>query len=122
MPENAFFPSPTGTDLPKTNPPGAPPIDVTPKLSSLTEPGHWYWHDNTLYLYSEIPPDDMEVEVVSQLYVIDSNQKDYITIQDLAVRGGISAGVILQTTDHAILRNLLIDLYPTSRFCPTMRY
>jgi hypothetical protein len=99
---------PLGVATIETNPPGAPPIDVTPKLSSLTEPGHWYWHDNTLYLYSDIPPDDMEVEVVSQLYAIDSNQKDYITIQDLAVRSGISAGVILQTTDHAILRNLLI--------------
>jgi len=91
-----------------TNPPGAPPIDVTPKLSSLTEPGHWYWQDNTLYLYSEIPPDDMEIEVVSQLFAIDSNYRDYITIQDLAVRGGNSASLILQGTDHAILRNLLI--------------
>ncbi len=92
-----------------TNPVGAPPIDVTPKLSGLTEPGHWYWYDNTLYLYSDIPPNDMEVEVGAQLYAIDSNRKDYITIQDLAVRGGNSAGVILQyTTDHAILKNLLI--------------
>jgi len=91
-----------------TNPPGAPPIDVTPKLVSLTEPGHWYWHDNTLYLYSEIPPDDMEVEVVSQVYAIDSNQQDYITIQDLAVRSGNSASLILQGTDHATLRNLII--------------
>jgi len=93
----------------ETNPPGAPPIDLTPKRSSLTEPGHWYWYDNTLYLYSDIPPDDKKVEVVSQLYAIDSNQKDYITIQDLAVRGGNSAGVILEiNTDHATLRNLLI--------------
>ncbi|MFC1826962.1 right-handed parallel beta-helix repeat-containing protein [Thermodesulfobacteriota bacterium] len=99
---------PMGVATIETNPPGAPPIDVTPKLSGLTEPGHWYWLDNTLYLHSDIPPDDMEVEVVSQLYAIDSNQKDYLTIQDLAVRSGISAGVILQTTDHAILRNLLI--------------
>jgi hypothetical protein len=99
---------PLGLATIETNPSEAPPIDVTPKLSSLTEPGHWYWYENTLYLYSEIPPDGMEVEVVSQLYAIDSNQKDYITIQDLAVRSGISAGVILQTTDHAILRNLLI--------------
>jgi len=90
-----------------TNPAGASPIDVTPKLSGLTEPGHWYWHDNTLYLYSEIPPDYM-VEVVFRLYAIDSNQKDYVTIQDLAVRSGNSASVILQYTDHAILRNLLI--------------
>jgi hypothetical protein len=92
-----------------TNPAGASPTEVTPKLSGLTEPGHWYWYDNTLYLYSDIPPDDMEVEVVSRLYAVDSKQKDYITIQDLAVRGGNSAGVILQyTTDHAILRNLLV--------------
>jgi parallel beta-helix repeat protein len=91
-----------------TSPAIAPPIDVTPKLFSLTEPGHWYWHDNTLYLYSDIPPDVMEVEVVSQSYAVDSNQKDYITIQELAVRGGNSAGVILQFTDYAIVRNLLI--------------
>jgi parallel beta-helix repeat protein len=99
---------PLGVATIGTNPPGAPPIDVAPKLSSLKEPGHWYWHDNTLYLYSDIPPDDMKIEVVSQLYAVDSNQKDYITIQDMAMRSGISAGVILQTTDHAILRNLLI--------------
>ena len=39
----------------ETNPAGAPPIDVTPKPSSLTEPGHWYWYENTLYLYSRYP-------------------------------------------------------------------
>jgi parallel beta-helix repeat protein len=93
----------------ETNPPGAPPIDVTPKLSGLTESGHWYWYDNTLYLYSDIPPADMEVEVASQLYAVDSKQKDYIIIQDLAVRGGNAAGVILQyTKDHAIIKNLLV--------------
>lgn len=81
---------------------------VVSGTDSLTEPGHWYWDSNTLYLYSDTVPSDADVQVGTLARGIYSNGMQFITIQDLAVQGYQETGVYLKKTQDSTVRNLQV--------------
>ncbi len=87
--------------------PLAPPKVVnTPE--SLTQPGHWYWADGTLYLYSDIAPSSIAVTVGDKAYGILASGRRNLIIEHLTVRGANEVGVFLLNTNETVVRNLRI--------------
>ncbi len=72
---------------------------IAAATAGLTRPGHWYWDAGTLFLYSDVDPDTITVEVSSFDVGIHSNGKDYLVIRDLRVRGAGGIGVFLSNSD-----------------------
>ncbi len=85
-----------------------PPAEVSPKLSSLTRPGYWNWHDGTLSLHSDIHPAQANVRCSQLNYGIHTNSKQHITVRDLAIRGTNKAGVLVGGTNHALIENIQV--------------
>ncbi len=56
--------------------------NIIPSQASLTEPGHWYWQNNTIYLYSAADPNVIDVKIVQLETDIYSAQKDFSTMMD----------------------------------------
>ncbi len=85
---------------------GSPKVVNSPK--GLTQPGHWYWADGTLYLYSDIDPSSIAVAVGDKPYGILASGRNNLIIENLTVRGANEVGVFLLNTGETIVRNLCI--------------
>lgn len=95
-----------------STPLGVPQVGVSPE--GLNRPGHWYWQDGILYLYSDVDPSTIEVAVGEKSYGILAVGKTNLTLEDLAVRGANEVGVFLQNTIGSTFRNLQITGCGTS--------
>ncbi|GAF97878.1 unnamed protein product, partial [marine sediment metagenome] len=64
--------------------------------AACTGAGHWYWEDNVLYIYyTEDPDGAVDIETIKRDYCINGNSKDYVTIQNIDVKGGKVANILL---------------------------
>ncbi len=80
--------------------------NIITSLASLTEPGHWYWQDNTIYLYSANDPNVIDVKIAQLKTGINSAQHDYLIIQDITVQGYKGIGVYLTGTEGSVVQNM----------------
>lgn len=56
-------------------------------LAAVTSAGKWFWESNVLYLYSATDPSSTVVEYAVRSYGINTNGKNYLTIQNLSLKG-----------------------------------
>ncbi len=80
-------------------------------LSSLTEPGHWYWNpvDKAVYLYSDVPPAQIDIKIGLQNYGIRVSGSSFVTVKDIAVRGFNETGVMIYNCRNVTLENISVS-------------
>ena len=81
---------------------------VTPTLAGLTAPGHWYWDNGTLYLFSDADPDTISVEASLFVTGIDTNGRHDLVIRDLKVRGAGGVGILLSASDRVTVSGVVV--------------
>ncbi len=88
----------------------SPPGGLIVAVSSLTQPGQWYWDDQekSLYINSELNPSDENIELSQYRMGFNLSRLDYITIKDINLRGYKECGVYLYECNHINLQNLNI--------------
>ncbi|MCF6187687.1 MAG: hypothetical protein L3J49_09495, partial [Desulfobulbaceae bacterium] len=74
---------------------------------SLQKNGDWYWDSNTLYLYSDTDPTSI-VRISDLVTGIYAENKQYLTIQDIAVQGFQDTGVHLDNTNNSIVQRMQV--------------
>ncbi|MDH4317628.1 MAG: right-handed parallel beta-helix repeat-containing protein [Desulfobulbaceae bacterium] len=88
------------TGLEEQLPPMAPPLAVSHVLQSLLEPGHWYWAEGKIYLRDKKDPSAAQIRVSDLDYGINTKGHDYLTIENLAIRGAGTVGLFLLNSNH----------------------
>ncbi|MEA3468039.1 MAG: right-handed parallel beta-helix repeat-containing protein [Thermodesulfobacteriota bacterium] len=83
--------------------------EIISSLASLTEPGHWYWQNNTIYLYSATHPSFIDVKIAQLETGINSAHKDHLIIKDIAVQGYKGIGVYLFGTEESVVQNMHVS-------------
>ena len=64
----------------------------------------WFWEANVLYVYYEEDPDGaVDIEASVRDFCIDTNSQDYIVIERLKLKHGISANVLLDGANQTDL-------------------
>ncbi|MEA3468040.1 MAG: right-handed parallel beta-helix repeat-containing protein, partial [Thermodesulfobacteriota bacterium] len=82
---------------------------VIHSAKGLSQPGHWYWADGILYLFSDSDPSSIAVAVGDKPYGIQASGRNNLTIENLTVRGANEVGVFLLNTSESIIRNIRIQ-------------
>jgi hypothetical protein len=85
-----------------------PPIDVSPKLSSLTENGRWYWQEGILYIFSDIHPEKLNITVGSLDYGIDTNKQNNLIVRDIMIKGANISGILVNNTRNSLIENMTV--------------
>ncbi len=77
--------------------------------TGLTEPGHWYWDNNEIYLYSDTDPNNLDIKIAHLPTGIHTAMHDHLIIQDIAVQGFKDTGVLIAGTEGSTVQNLHIQ-------------
>ncbi|MDH3347790.1 MAG: right-handed parallel beta-helix repeat-containing protein [Desulfobulbaceae bacterium] len=91
------------TGLEEQLPPMAPPFDLSLKVQSLLQPGHWYWSNGKIYLRSARPPTKNQIRVGNLNFGINTKGHDYLTIKNIEVRGANTVGLFLVNSNHCLI-------------------
>lgn len=80
-------------------------------MDGLTEPGHWYWdeQDQSVYLYSEMDPNTLDVKLARLFTGIHTNGKSFLKIQDIAVNGFKDLGIFIKGTEGSLVENMAVS-------------
>ncbi len=92
-----------------SDPLGTPTVITS--LDGLTEPGHWYWDDQTqsVYLYSDTDPNALDVQIARLFTGIYTNGKSFLNIQDITVQGFQDLGVFIRGTENSVVENMHVS-------------
>lgn len=72
--------------------------------TGLAADGEWYWDSNTLYLYSSVDPNNLDIDVGYIDESIKLHSVNYVTIQDLAVTGARNGGIYVNGGSNNIVQ------------------
>jgi len=88
-----------------------PPPEIVADPAGLTRPGEWLWspEERAVYLRSDVPPASAGVRLARVRWGLRLANASHVRVEELTFRGMGEVGVLVQASDHVVLRGLTVQ-------------